>query len=181
MNVFDIKFPTKIDTIATWGAFTGTLGLIIHFLTFNRDKAHIVIDVQRNMMVVNDPRYDPIKTYTNVIVSNRGRRPVIISSAGYQYMTKNGGAILADSMKQGSRKISEGESISYLMEESVPDDFDEILYFFASDATGRSFKKYVAPFYKRFSFWLLHLTHLRHKPSVVSGRKRKNHENNTYH
>lgn len=163
------------DVVALWGAITGSIAIYLNYLSYKRDRAHIVISVQRDMKVIHgEPSYDPNKIYTCVNVANRGRRTITITGVGYVYMTKRGGAVLSDSMLHGSRELHEGKSADFLAETAQPDDYSEIAYFWAKDATGVQYRKYVAPFYKRSLYWLLDITRIRKKQGVVKKKKQNN-------
>ncbi len=105
-------------------------------------------------------------TGTLLKVINKGRRPFTVETAGYVFLKKNGGAILGDSMRRGAVELTEGKSITFLAgQESV--DFSEINYFAVYDAVGNVYKKYIAPFYKRLFYWLIHVLYIKRKESVV--------------
>jgi hypothetical protein len=69
------------ETAALVGVVTGTAGLVLGILNHIRDRAKIVVTLQWDMGIANDPNYDPDKTYGVVRATNVGRRPVYISHA----------------------------------------------------------------------------------------------------
>ncbi len=156
------------DLIAIWGGVTGTLGLVISYFAFRRDRAAVSIEILKNMQVAG-PITHPYKKgrdYISFKVANKGRRPFTIEKAGYVFLKKNGGAILNDSMRQGAVELTEGKFTTYLIEQKSVD-FSDINYFAVYDVVGNTYKKYVARFYERFFYWLMHTLHIRRKEPVV--------------
>lgn len=173
MSTQDIAIRLNVsfgDLIALWGGITGTIGLIISHRNYKRDRADIVVEVKKDMNIINSPTYDPKEIYTCLTILNKGRRPVTISKTGYVYLTKIGGAILSDSMIYGSREVVEGKSTDYLIRQKDVK-FNDINYFAAYDAIGNTYKKYYAPPLKRFWYWFLHITYLRRKPLITEKKK----------
>jgi len=167
MNPLTITL-TLSDLIAIWGGVTGTLGLLISYFAFKRDRADVAIEILKDMQVagpITHP-YKKGKNYISFKVVNKGRRPLTIGKAGYVFLKKDGGAILSDSMRRGATELTEGKFATYLMgQESV--DFSEINYFAVYDVVGNTYKKYVARFYERFFYWLIHVLRIRRKEPVV--------------
>ncbi len=154
---------TLTDIVAFWGALTGTLSLTIGYFSYKRDSLKIEVDIKRGWRVMNHPEYDPEKDYAVITVSNKGRRPVLITRVGYQFLKKGGGVILADSMRKGSRELTEGKSTEYLIEDKELEDFSEICFFAAYDGVNNAHIKYISPFYKRLFYWFLDFSHLKRK------------------
>jgi hypothetical protein len=61
------------------GVVTGTAGLVLGILNHLRDSPRIIVTLQWDMGIANDPKYDPDKSYGLVTVTNVGRRPIYIS------------------------------------------------------------------------------------------------------
>ena len=58
----------------------GLTGAILGTLSYFRDKAKIIITLQWDMKIINNPEYDENKLWGVVTVTNIGRRPIYISS-----------------------------------------------------------------------------------------------------
>lgn len=69
------------ETAALVGVVAGTAGLLLGILNHIRDRAKIIVTLQWDMGIANDPNYDPDKSYGVVKATNVGRRPVYISHA----------------------------------------------------------------------------------------------------
>lgn len=152
-----------IDIVAFWGAVTGTFSLAIAYFSYLRDAVSIRVNAKKDWFAVGHPTFNTDEKLVVVEVSNRGRRPVTITMVAYNYLTKTGSVILPPIE---SRELLEGKSTRYVIKQSEVDDFSEISHFAAYDAVGNNYKVYVAPFYKRFFYWLIFLVYLkkREKP-----------------
>jgi len=151
------------DVVAFWGAITGTASIVVAYFTYRRDAVKIKVDVKKGWRVMHSPDYDPNEDQVIIDVSNKGRRPVTITSVGYVFLKREGGVILSDSILFGSRELAEGKNTHYLMTQSKVEDFSEINYFAVYDAVGNDYKKYVTPAYKRFLYWLIFTLHIKRK------------------
>jgi len=158
------------ETVALWGGLTGSLSLIISYFAYKRDDLDIRLELRKGWKIHNSPVDDPNKLYSSLSVYNRGRRPVIITQAGYSYLKINGGAILSDSMIYGKSELKEGAGVDFLIDEEQLGKISEISYFAAYDAAGRTYKMYIAPFYSRFFYWLLDFTRIKRKQKAVSSK-----------
>ncbi len=158
MESFHISF-TLTDLLATWGTLSGTAGLVIALFSYLRDRAKVVIKVTKDWNVIGSPIHDRNKLYINVNVANKGRRPVTISKVGFVFLKRVGGAILADSMRNGPQTLQEGRSADFTLDQKETD-FSEINYFTAYDAVGNVYKKGHAHFPRRFLYWFLHLSRI---------------------
>lgn len=151
------------DVVAFWGAITGTISLVVAYFTYKRDDIRIKVDVKKGWRVKNSPEYDPNEDQVIIDVANKGRRPVTITTVGYVFLKKEGGVVLSDSIRLGSRELLEGKNTHYLINQSLIEDFSEIKSFEVYDAVGNAYKKYVTPFYKRFFYWIIFSLHLKKK------------------
>ena len=71
--------PTDITAIL--GVVFGLSGLILGILNYLRDRARIIVTLQWDMKILNDPRHDENKYWGIVTATNIGRRPIYISHA----------------------------------------------------------------------------------------------------
>ena len=66
------------------------------------------------------------------------QRPVSISKVGYRKKSRAGVALLIESINVGPRRLGEGESTDYVMQqESI--EFADVKHFFAIDMIGRQY------------------------------------------
>ena len=79
--------------------------------------------------------YDPTKTYINITVSNRGRRPITVSTIGL-VAADNTKWLVWDSKRQGPREVAEGKAVDYL----AADEGIALKRIIAYDQTGRQWK-----------------------------------------
>ncbi len=70
---------TSTDIAALLGIIFGTIGAIIGTLSYFRDKVKIVITLQWDMKILNNPEYNPDILWGLVTATNVGRRPIYIS------------------------------------------------------------------------------------------------------
>jgi len=161
-TAFLAKFGAITGTI---GTLTGVVGLVINILNYKRDNADIVITIQRGMKIMNaGSLYDSSKTYTNIRIANRGRRKITISTITYTHLKNTGGAVLTSSLMKTVGELDESKATDCPIEENGLD-FNNIAYFSVNDVTGKEYRKYVTPFYKRAWYNLLHFTKIKRKPS----------------
>jgi hypothetical protein len=148
MDIPDLKLEISASVVAWYAAIVATVSCIISFYVSYRDRAKILIKYRRDMMVRGVETYDPDKTYFNITVINRGRRPVNIISASFRIFksSKNKYAYLSDSLAVHRNKI--------LTESNPSSEFfvvqDELLLKYAGciyvkDATGRTYRKFMKP------------------------------------
>lgn len=136
-----ITISISADVVAWYAALVSTGMFFFEFLKYRRERVHVALECKLNYRIYGaGSQYAEGKNYIIIKVINRGIRPVTITTVGF--ITKNkeeGNGILSDSVRSGSRELTEGKSTDYLMEQdSVV--LDKIKYFVAYDMTGREFK-----------------------------------------
>ena len=67
---------TITDIVSVVGLITGVSGFILGIFNYLRDQHKIEVSLQWDLMVTQDPRYDPSKLWGLVRVTNIGRRLV---------------------------------------------------------------------------------------------------------
>jgi hypothetical protein len=146
-----------LDPLAVIAIIIALASLIVSILTIARDRPRVKITYKTGWELVNPSQgYKSDTPYLSVSVFNKGIRPVTISSVGGKYLRYNGGFILSDSMIGGSKELTQGKRVDCLTEESNYLEILEkygVLSFEAQDLTGKTYKKYVAPLYKRIIYW----------------------------
>jgi len=116
---------------------------IVRILDYRRDRAIIALKCEADQYLVARGGVNPYKDgveYFIVTVMNKGRRPVTITKVGYVPKNKKDNhVIFADSFLPGFRKLAEGESTQYIVEQNkIP--LDKIKYIVATDTIDRKFK-----------------------------------------
>lgn len=150
-----------IDPVALLAFITATASFVLSIIVLKRDRASIKID-KREGWIIYDPntkqKSDPKLCVT---VTNSGRRPVYLSSVGGITLRQKGGFIFSDSMINGTIKLDEGQAFDCTMPQKT---YEKHLKNEGVDAlvvrvsTGKEYKLYVAPFYKRYYYALLKRT-----------------------
>jgi hypothetical protein len=102
------------------------------------------VNAQAGMKVVNvdgmPGRYDSQKMYITISVANWGTRDVIISKAGLHQNGKERQFLIAsDSMLYGPRRLHDGATADYLIEQELVD-LSAIDYAWAMDQVGREWR-----------------------------------------
>src|SRR5579884_1625798 len=75
-----ISITISAEAVAWYGAVVSAIGFLLSGYIALRDRPRLSISIDPNMRVKNVPSYDPRKTYINITVRNRGRRPVKIQT-----------------------------------------------------------------------------------------------------
>ena len=142
----DITVQITATHVAWYGAIVATLGMAIALVNSWRDRARIKIQYKRNAQIVGLPQhYDPQKTYFNVTVINKGRRPVNITKAGFGVVGKEAPiALLSDSFSPLRNKVlTEENPTSEFFVEQDEDLLRHATYIFTVDGTGREYRRYL--------------------------------------
>ncbi len=63
----------------------------------------------------------------------------------------------------GPHKLNEGKAIDYMIEEESID-YSDVSHVSVYDSIGNEYRCYLAPWYKRFIYWFLHVTYIKRKP-----------------
>src|SRR5258708_4768372 len=103
-----MSFPTfhlsiSGSVVAAYAAVVSTITGAVQVVNYFRDRAHIVIRVQRDMEMIGDPRYKGISlTIMNVV--NAGRRPITITSVGAYRLSPHRPFDISDDKRSVRRK-----------------------------------------------------------------------------
>lgn len=138
------KLEITADGVAWYGAIVATAALGFTALNYWRDKARIKIQYKNNIKLWgNNPYYDTDKTYFNVSVINKGRRPIRVSKVWVQTDLKEDSSfIITDSMLPHTKKVlTEDDPRGEYLAEQDSVDLTNGLYIGISDATGKVYKK----------------------------------------
>jgi len=105
MNIPNFSIQISASAVAWYAAIVSTLSLAASLYLGWRDRARIRISISPNMMVRNVPQYDPNKTYIDITVRNRGRRPVKIQTVYLKLYRTKGLALINDSIHQHVQRV----------------------------------------------------------------------------
>jgi hypothetical protein len=131
--------PSLVAAIAVYGALLSTYGALLSTLNFLRDRVKVKVSFSKDLRSTGAQRDG--KLYTDVHVVNHGKRPTTIMSIGYLSFSR--GRQLLDTEPKLPFLLTDGQPICALMDQSKSDP-EDVVYFFAWDARGRYFRKFVA-------------------------------------
>jgi len=154
------------------GALTGLASIWINYLHYTRDNIKVKVKALKNMKTFIPGEKVDDTSYLIITAANAGRRPVTINKAAFVNLKIRGGAISSGSMMMGAQILTEGKAIDYMMDEADID-YDDISHVAVYDSVGNEYKYYLAPWYKRFLYWFLDITHIRRKPVEAPKKQRK--------
>jgi hypothetical protein len=144
-----LKIEISVTTVAWYGAIVATAGMLVSLYNMLRDRAKIRITYQKDMRIGGAQNiYDPSKTYFNITVINRGRRPINITKAALRTLkTDKKYTLLADSfLAHRNRVLDESRPTTEFMMEQTEEVLAKTWYICVYDATGRTHRKFVHPF-----------------------------------
>ena len=145
------------NAVAWYGAVVATIGCSVSAYNAWRDRPRIEIKYQKDMAVHGvDSIYPRDKTYFNITVINKGRRPINISKAAIRTIGHDKKfAILADSFFPHRNSIlTETNPVSEFMMEQDEKVLESIWYISVYDATGKEYRKYMRSRLWRFWYWI---------------------------
>jgi hypothetical protein len=125
------------SAVAWYAAIVSTVGGIIQVMNYLRDRVKIKIAIRRNMAWTGDP-FRAGKTFTVVIVTNAGRRPVTITQIGEMHLDGSADVYL-DIVPPVPCELTEGKYAMANVDQATIRSVD-IRHFYACDATGRYHK-----------------------------------------
>ena len=89
MNSDLFRLEISASAVAWYGAIVATIGILVSLYNVLRDRARIKIKYQEDMQIIGPQTvYDSNKTYFNITVINKGRRPVNITKAAIRTIEK---------------------------------------------------------------------------------------------
>jgi hypothetical protein len=150
MALNSVTVEISANAVAWYGAIVATVGFLVSLYNVLRDRAKIKITYSKDMMVGGPQAiYDPKKTYFNITVINRGRRPINITKAALRTFEpgKKKFLLLIDSFAaHRNRVLDESKPTTEFMIEQDDEMLANSWFISIYDATGRSYRKYVHPF-----------------------------------
>jgi hypothetical protein len=133
--------PSEILTLIISGLafFISCVSALIAWLNYKRDNRKVILRLYKNQIFLESKDKNE---YTILDIYNGGRRPLIITNVGYQFLKKKGGAIFREFINiQGDLTINEQKHYSFKIQQNK---ICDIAYFIVCDSSGRSYKIYVA-------------------------------------
>lgn len=136
-----MEITISATMVAWYGAIVATLSLVVSGYVAIRDRVRVRVEARPNFRVMGaQSEYDPEKNYICVTVANIGRRPVTIGSVALIRKGETGRyLLLSDSVREGARELSEGESTTYIAEQDELD-HRNVSGVVAYDQSGRQWK-----------------------------------------
>lgn len=149
MTIPHLNIEISASVVAWYGAIVATTSALISFIHFLRDRAKIKVECRSDMQIAgNTGPYSPDKTYFNVTVINRGRRPVNITKAAIRNLgTYKKFLLLTDSFSSSRNRVltEDNPTTEFFIVQSEAL-LDSSLYVCVYDATGREYRKYLHRF-----------------------------------
>jgi hypothetical protein len=136
-----VTVTISAGSVAWYAAIVSTCLLIIQILTYLENKVSVKLECKSGYRIFNArPPYKEDTDYIVITVVNMGKRPVTVKNVGIVMKNKKDkNMLLSDALLGGSRKITDGESTDYLIEEKSVD-LNKIKYFVAYDSTGKGYR-----------------------------------------
>lgn len=156
MPLGSVSIEISASAVAWYGAIVATVGIFVSLYNMFRDRAKVKIKYHKGMRVGGPlAPYDPTKTYFNITVINRGRRPVNITKAALRTLESGSKyVLLTDSFAAHRNRVLDesNPTTEFLIEQD-----EEILanswFISVYDATGRTYRKYFHPFLPLSKAW----------------------------
>jgi hypothetical protein len=120
----------------------------VQVFNYFRDRAHIIIRVQHDMVMVGDPRYEGLTlTFMNVV--NAGRRPITVTSVGAYRLFPHNPFVFGDEIPKCPCELTEGKQQTVIIDQAGLD-LSVMESWEAYTSTGRTFRFAVVPWYRRW-------------------------------
>jgi hypothetical protein len=154
----DFSITISANTVAWYAAIVATISLLVTFYNAWKDRARIRISINSNMQIRNVSFYSPQKTYIDIAIRNRGRRPVKISTVALKLYRTRGFFLLNDSVHQHMPRVltEEEPRTNFFVEQNLVAP-ERIEYAVVHDEAGNMYIKYARPsaIFRRFvSRWI---------------------------
>jgi hypothetical protein len=142
-----MQFHIDISSaVAFYGAIVATATGIVQIINFRRDRPRVKITVTSNadFHVHSEEGDDP---YTTVTVANAGRRPVTITGVSCRKLYPKKGYVVCN-CNPLPQELTEGKQLTAYVDE-MQFDVCELEGWEVYDAVGHTYRRPVAPLYKR--------------------------------
>lgn len=150
MSLPNITVQISADAVAWYGAVIATLAAAVSIYNAWRDRSKVILEFGKNFRRPDE--WDEPLFYVSVV--NRGRRPVRIDKAWVKVYGYGGAALLADSLNTTQERTLDERNpkITFWTKESTMD-VGSIYRIYASDETGKVYKKYTKTFPTFTKLW----------------------------
>jgi hypothetical protein len=135
---------------AICGVIFGFGGLLLSILNYFRDRPKLVVTLQWDMAVTDNPTYDPQKPWGLVRVTNIGRRPVYLGIVALKlpkdFKTEKGfeHSHLVLSQSIGGKKLAEGDPpAGFIVNQDDLAKYSQVwrkIRAIAEDSTGKTYE-----------------------------------------
>jgi hypothetical protein len=153
--------------LAAYGAILSTINSMVQLIAHRRDRADVILKVQRNMTAVGGSRFGKMKI-TIVTATNRGKRPVTVKGFATRLLDSWDVFWLLDVQPPLPYEITEGHSV-YAHLDTAEENQDIIEGYYVWDSVGREFQINIAPWYRvlisRIRRKLAPVRHVKKKPA----------------
>jgi hypothetical protein len=138
------------SVVAFYGAVVATITGAVQTINFFRDRRKLKISVQGNMEFVSAATGSTVDDdpYTVITVANAGRRPITITNVGGYRLYPGKGFVIQQCNPPLPRELTEGKHLIALVDETEFD-LSELESWEVYDAVGHTYRRPVAPLYKR--------------------------------
>jgi hypothetical protein len=147
MPLPNIHITISGSMVAIYAAVVSTITGSVQLFHFFRDRARIKLTVRYNMAIMGDPRHNR-EGLTMVRVTNRGRRPVTITTIGAHQLFPENPFVIPECHPALPHELTEGKCLTAIIP-ACDLDFSKIESWEAYDAVGRPYRLNVAPWYSR--------------------------------
>lgn len=141
-----IEFST--NWVAVYAAVIASFGLFLSLLNYFRDSASLKIEFKPDWTVLGQhEQYKENTIYSEIRVTNRGRRPIRIEKLGARVKNEKKWIMIFDPywFNKTNRILTEENPSSSIYWEKKLFPNKNIYYFSIQDAAGRSYKKWLHP------------------------------------
>lgn len=142
----DFFIHVKTNWIAIYGAFFATLGFLLSVSNYLRDRSKIKIQYKEEWkMLGQHEHYKENTLYSEIRVINKGRRPIKIEKLGARVDHEKDWIMVFDPFwfNRTNRILTEENPSTSIYWEKKLFDAKKISYFTVTDASGKSYKKWL--------------------------------------
>jgi hypothetical protein len=154
MPSLDFTLTINANAVAWYAAVVSTIGCLLSLFVALRHRAHLVVELHRDMRIYNLPPYDPTKLYLDVTLRNRGRRPVKISTIIVILYDRKGSGYLNDSLLQLRNRVltEEDPRTNFFVDQSLLNP-NSVYCVIVTTENGRTYRQYMNPVIGHLKYW----------------------------
>lgn len=136
-----------MNDLSVWALVTAAVSMGVSWLSYFRDKPDADVIVFKEAIF---PGANNNERYMSINITNTGRRPLTISSVGYQRLWQFKTTAVIVATNQLPKKLDEGDGVVCLFKRSEVlenGSWKGVAFVFASDTTGKQYRRNMAPFH----------------------------------